>query len=152
MRIVVQRVLQARVLVGCDVVGEIERGLLLLVGVAPTDAALDLGVAARKVLDLRIFEDGDGKMNRSARETGAAILAVSQFTLFADTRRGRRPCFAEAARPDVAEPLFEAYVAALRAEGANVATGRFGAHMRVESVNDGPVTLILELAGTRSDE
>lgn len=152
MRIVVQRVLQARVLVGRDVVGEIGRGLLLLVGVAPSDVALDLTVAARKVLDLRIFEDGDGKMNRSARETGAAVLAVSQFTLFADTRRGRRPCFAEAAKPDVAEPLFEAYVAALRAEGANVATGRFGAHMRVESVNDGPVTLILELAGAPSDE
>ncbi|MEW5825997.1 MAG: D-aminoacyl-tRNA deacylase [Candidatus Bipolaricaulota bacterium] len=151
MRIVLQRVQRAAVRVAGEVLGEMAEGLVLLVGIAPDDVLLDVAAAARKVLDLRIFEDASGKMNLSARETGAGVMAVSQFTLFGDARKGRRPSFVAAARPEVAEPVFDAFVAALRAEGAQVAVGRFGAHMHLELVNDGPVTLVLELASAGSE-
>jgi D-tyrosyl-tRNA(Tyr) deacylase len=126
------------------VVGEIGRGLCVLVGVTHDD---DEGTARRladKVWNLRVFDDADGVMNRSLADAGGAALVVSQFTLYADTRRGRRPSWAAAAAPAVAEPLVEAFAAALRQLGAKVAGGRFGADMLVELVNDGPVTLMLE--------
>jgi len=146
MRIVVQRVDRASVDVEGSRVGEIGRGLLLLIGFAPDDGAVDLAKAANKIVTLRIFEDDAGKMNRSLREVGGEILAVSQFTLYADTRKGRRPSFVGAAPPGLAEPLFDAFVSALCAEGIHVETGTFGAKMTVELVNAGPVTLLLEVA------
>lgn len=146
MRIVLQRVERAAVRVGAEAVGSIGAGLLLLVGVGHGDDRLDLAAAARKILDLRVFQDAEGKMNLSLRELQGEVLAVSQFTLYGDTRKGRRPSYTHAAPPEVAEPVFNALVEALQAEGARVAMGRFGAHMSVELVNDGPVTLVLELA------
>ncbi len=146
MRIVLQRVARASVRVDAEEVGAIGRGLLILVGIGPEDERLDLAAAARKILDLRVFQDAKGKMNLSARDLGLEVLAVSQFTLYGDTHKGRRPSYLQAAPPEVAEPLFDDFAAALRAEGARVAVGRFGAHMAVELVNDGPVTLVLELA------
>ncbi len=145
MRLVVQRVRRASVDVGGDRIAEIERGLLLLVGIAPEDADVDLEKAAGKIVDLRIFEDDAGKMNRSLRDTGGQLLAVSQFTLYGDTRKGRRPSFVGAAPPEIAEPLFDAFVDAIRDQGVHVETGRFGAKMAVELVNDGPVTLLIEV-------
>ncbi|MDD5263674.1 MAG: D-aminoacyl-tRNA deacylase [Candidatus Bipolaricaulis sp.] len=145
MRIVLQRVARASVRVDAEEVGAIARGLLLLVGIAPTDGRLDLASIARKLGDLRVFEDENGKMNRSLRDAGGEILAVSQFTLYGDVRHGRRPSFTEAAGPDTAGPLFDALVASLRAEGLRVQTGRFGAKMAVDLVNDGPVTLVWEV-------
>ena len=152
MRIVLQRVTAASVSVDGEVVGAIGPGLLLLVGIAAADARLDLAEVARKVVLLRVFEDESGKMNRSIRDAGGEVLAVSQFTLYGDVRRGRRPSFTEAARPEVAEPVFDTFVAGLRAEGVRVETGRFGAKMAVELVNDGPVTLVLEVAAPESGE
>ena len=146
MRIVLQRVERAAVRVGAEAVGSIGAGLLLLVGVGHGDDRLDLAGAARKILDLRVFQDAEGKMNLSLRDLGGDVLAVSQFTLYGDTRKGRRPSYTHAAPPEVAEPVFNAFVRALQDEGARVAAGRFGAHMSVELVNDGPVTLVLELA------
>lgn len=146
MRVVLQRVERAAVRVGVEPVGSIGAGLLLLVGVGHGDDRLDLAAAARKILDLRVFPDAEGKMNLSLRDLGGDVLAVSQFTLYGDTRKGRRPSYTHAAPPKVAEPVFNAFVRALQAEGARVAVGRFGAHMSVELVNDGPVTLVLELA------
>ena len=146
MRIVLQRVLRASVRVDGEEVGSIERGLVLLVGIGGDDGPLDMAAAARKVVELRVFSDAEGKMNLSLRDLGLEILAVSQFTLYGDARKGRRPSYADAAPPQVARPLFGAFVAALRAEGATVREGRFGAHMLVDLVNDGPVTLLLELA------
>jgi len=145
-RIVLQRVERAAVRVGAEAVGSIGAGLLLLVGVGHGDDRLDLAGAARKILDLRVFQDAEGKMNLSLRELQGEVLAVSQFTLYGDTRKGRRPSYTHAAPPEIAEPVFDALVEALRAEGARVAVGRFGAQMSVELVNDGPVTLVLELA------
>lgn len=145
MRLVVQRVRRASVDVDGDRIAEIERGLLLLVGIAPEDADVDLRKAAGKIVDLRIFEDDAGKMNRSLRDVGGQLLAVSQFTLYGDTRKGRRPSFVGAAAPEVAEPLFDALVDAIRAQGVRVETGRFGAKMAVELVNDGPVTLLIKV-------
>jgi len=144
-RIVIQRVDRASVDVDGDRIAEIGSGLLLLVGIAPTDGGVDLSAAASKVANLRIFKDDEGKMNRSVLDRGGEILAVSQFTLYGDTRKGRRPSFIGAARPEVAEPLFDRFVDALRAEGVSVQTGRFGAMMDVELVNSGPVTLIVEM-------
>ena len=144
MRAVLQRVGSARVLVGDDEVGAIDAGLLVLLGVAPADTAGQARWMADKVVGLRVFADGDGKMNRDVQEAGGGVLVVSQFTLFADCKKGRRPSFTGAATPEVAAPLYEAFVAAVRAHGARVETGRFGADMRVELVNDGPVTLILD--------
>ena len=144
MRAVLQRVRRARVLVEGDAVGAIDGGLLVLLGVAPGDSADQARWMADKVVGLRVFADGDGKMNLDVREAGGAILVVSQFTLFGDCKKGRRPSFVGAATPEVATPLYEAFVAAIRAHGVRAETGRFGADMQVELVNDGPVTLILD--------
>ncbi len=143
MRIVLQRVARASVRVGGELVGQIGPGLLALVGVERDDDATALAWCARKLLELRIFTDAEGKMNLDVREAGGAVLLVSQFTLAASTRKGRRPSLGRAAPPEVAEPLFEELVAAV-AEEVPVARGRFGAAMEVELVNDGPVTFVLE--------
>jgi D-aminoacyl-tRNA deacylase len=144
MRIVLQRVARARVVVGERVTGEIERGLLLLVGFTEADGDETLRWMADKVVGLRVFADDEGRMNRSVDEVGGGLLVVSQFTLYGDARKGRRPSFIDAARPEVAIPLYERFVALLRRAGLRVETGEFGAMMDVELVNDGPVTLILE--------
>lgn len=144
MRVVVQRVLRASVRVDGAIVGEIGTGLLLLVGFAQGDGHDQLVWMAEKLVGLRIFADGDGKMNRSVMEASGSVLVVSQFTVYGDARKGRRPSFVDAAPPDIAVPLYEDFVATLRGTGATVATGQFGADMKVELVNDGPVTLILE--------
>ncbi len=144
MRALVQRVSEARVRVDGRVVGAIDAGLLVLVGVTHDDDPATARRLAEKVWHLRVFADDDGTMNRSLAETSRAALVVSQFTLYADTRRGRRPAWGAAAPAAVAEPLVGAFAAALVELGAAVATGRFGAHMTVELVNDGPVTLLLE--------
>ena len=146
MRIVLQRVTSASVDVNDRCIASIQRGLLLLVGIAPTDRDVDLRKLARKLSDLRIFEDAEGKMNRSLRDIQGDILAVSQFTLYADVSKGRRPSFIKAASPDLASPLFDDFVRALREEGHGVQTGQFGAKMSVKLENDGPVTLVLEVA------
>ena len=139
MRAVVQRVARARVTPG----GAIEGGLCILLGVAGGDDAAGAERLAGKVARLRIFEDGDGRFDRSLLDTGGAALVVSQFTLIADTSRGNRPSFSEAARPETAEPLYERFCMALRELGVTVETGVFGAKMQVELVNDGPVTIVL---------
>ena len=144
MRVLVQRVARAEVRVGARVTGGIGRGLLLLVGLTHADGEAELAWMADKVLGLRIFADAEGKMNLDVGEAGGAVLAVSQFTLYGDVRRGKRPSFVDAARPEAAEPLYERFVALLRGRGAHVETGEFGAMMEVELVNDGPVTLWLE--------
>ena len=131
--------------VGDEEVGAIGRGLCVLVGVTHEDGEAEAAKLADKLWGLRIFEDADGVMNVSAADASAEVLVVSQFTLYGDTSRGRRPSWIAAARPEVAEPLFDAVVAALRALGAPVATGRFRTDMQVELVNDGPVTLLLEV-------
>ncbi|MGH9012409.1 MAG: D-aminoacyl-tRNA deacylase [Acidimicrobiia bacterium] len=145
MRALVQRVTGARVRVGGEVVGEIGPGLCVLVGVTHDDTEAAAARLAEKVWHLRLFDDDTGVMNLPvAAITGGEALVVSQFTLYGDTRRGRRPSWTAAAPPGQAEPLVEAFVAALRGLGATVATGRFGTHMSVELVNDGPVTLMIE--------
>jgi D-tyrosyl-tRNA(Tyr) deacylase len=143
-RAVVTRVTSAGVEVDGETIGAIDGGLLVLLGVAATDGDDDVRYVARKVVDLRIFRDDAGAMNRSLAEAGGAILAVSQFTLLGDTRRGRRPSFIAAAPPERGRELYEHFIAELRALGATVATGRFGATMAVRSVNDGPVTILLD--------
>jgi D-tyrosyl-tRNA(Tyr) deacylase len=145
MRVVLQRVARARVTIDGRVAGEIGRGLLLLVGFTGTDTDEAGAWMADKVLGLRVFPDDEGKMNRSVDEVGGALLVVSQFTLYGDTRKGRRPSFVDAAAPALAIPLYERFVARLRAAApGRVETGEFGAMMDVELVNDGPVTLVLE--------
>ena len=144
MRIVIQRVSRAEVRVDNAVVGRIDQGMLLLVGIEKGDVEEDLDVFSEKVLHMRIFEDSAGKMNRSALDIGAGILVVSQFTLAADLSRGRRPGFERAAPPGEAEELYEGLVARLRRTPLRVETGRFRAFMEVELVNDGPVTFIVE--------
>ena len=144
MRAVVQRVSRAAVRVDGAVVGEIGAGLLVLLGVAADDGNADVDYVADKIAGLRIFEDSAGKMNRSVVEAGGAVLAVSQFTLFGDARRGKRPSFDAAARPERANELYEACIARLRAAGLQVETGKFQASMQVELVNDGPVTILLD--------
>jgi len=144
MRIVLQRVSRANVTVGGRVTGEIGRGLLLLVGFTEGDTEDALAWMAEKVTGLRIFPDDEGKMNRSVEEIDGSLLVVSQFTLYGDTRKGRRPSFVDAARPETAIPLYERFLQMLRATGRPVRTGEFGAMMDVELVNDGPVTLVLE--------
>lgn len=144
MRVVLQRVSRARVAVEGRTTGEIGRGLLLLAGFTEGDGEESLAWMAEKVATLRVFPDGEGKMNRSVGEAGGALLVVSQFTLYGDARKGRRPSFVAAARPEAAVPLYERFLALLRATGLPVSTGEFGAMMEVELVNDGPVTLILE--------
>jgi D-tyrosyl-tRNA(Tyr) deacylase len=144
MRAVVQRVAQARVEVGRDTVGAIGRGVLVLLGVARGDTGTDATYLAEKTAGLRIFEDHEGKMNLALGEVGGAVLAVSQFTLLGDCRKGRRPGFTEAAPPELADTLYGEYVAALRARDLTVATGVFRAEMQVHLINDGPVTLLLD--------
>ena len=150
MRAVVQRVSRARVLVDDERVGEIGRGLCVLLGVADGDDAAVAERLAGKVARLRIFENDDGKFDRSVLDEGGGALVVSQFTLIADTAKGNRPSFAAAAPPEVAEPVYEAFCDALADEGVEVARGRFGARMRVEIANDGPVTIVLDAGGTRT--
>jgi D-tyrosyl-tRNA(Tyr) deacylase len=144
MKAVLQRVSRAKVLVADELVGEIERGLCVLVGVAQTDTESDAEALAEKIATLRIFEDAAGKMNLAVSEVSGSVLAVSQFTLLADTRRGRRPSFTFAMEPTRAEQLFERFCDAVRLRGLRVETGRFGASMRVELVNEGPVTILLD--------
>jgi D-tyrosyl-tRNA(Tyr) deacylase len=144
MRAVLQRVTRASVTIEGRVVGQIGRGLVVLLGVEQDDAEADAQQLADKVVQLRIFDDSDGKMNLALAEIGGAVLVVSQFTLLADCRKGRRPSFVQAAPPDVAERLYETFVAAVGAQGVLVATGQFRAMMQVELVNDGPVTVILD--------
>jgi D-tyrosyl-tRNA(Tyr) deacylase len=144
MRVVLQRVRRARVVVESEVVGEIGHGLLVLLGIAPTDTAEQARWLAEKIVGLRVFEDDAGKMNRDVTEVGSGVLVVSQFTLYGGCAKGRRPSFIGAAAPDLAVPLYEAFVNAVRAQGVPTATGRFGAMMQVELVNDGPVTLIVD--------
>jgi len=144
-RIVLQRVKEASVTVEGETISAIGPGLLLLVGVANNDGESEAGWLAEKISGLRIMGDEDGKMNRSVKDTGGAVLAVSQFTLLADTRKGRRPSFIEAAQPDEAEPLFDYFCERLQAAGVGqVEKGRFGAMMDVALINDGPVTIVME--------
>ena len=144
MRAVIQRVKKSSVKAGNEIVGQIGKGLLVLLGVARDDAAKDADYLANKIINLRIFEDPDGKMNRSLLETGGELLVVSQFTLLADCRKGRRPSFIEAAEPQKATDLYETFVDRVREKGVKVQTGRFRAMMEVALINDGPVTLIIE--------
>ena len=144
MRAVVQRAARGRVTVDGAEVGAIGPGLVVLLGVKVGDTADDACYLAERVANLRIMEDAQGKMNLSVRDTGGAVLVVSQFTLYGDTRKGRRPSFVEAARPEAANEFYERFVTELRALGLRVATGRFQAMMQVELVNDGPVTLLVE--------
>ena len=144
MRAVVQRVSRAAVSVDGAVTGAIERGLLVLLGVAPGDTEAEARWLADKVVGLRVFNDADGKMNLDVAEVSGAILIVSQFTLHGDCRKGRRPSFIGAAPPEIAIPLYESFVNAIKAQGIPAATGRFGAMMQVELVNDGPVTLLVD--------
>jgi D-tyrosyl-tRNA(Tyr) deacylase len=144
MRAVLQRVTRARVTISGEEVGAIERGLLVLLGVAPTDTPEEARWLADKVVGLRLFADAEGKMNLSVADVSGAVLVVSQFTLYGDCRKGRRPSFIGAAAPERAVPLYEEFINAIKAHGVPTATGRFGAMMQVELVNDGPVTLLLD--------
>ena len=148
MRVVLQRVSRAAVRVDGQVTGQIGAGFVVLVGFAPADTDDTLGWMADKILSLRLFADAAGKMNRSLDEVGGAVLVVSQFTLYGDAHKGRRPSFIDAAPPEVAKPLYEKFVTLLRERGAGsgirIESGVFGAMMEVELVNDGPVTLLLE--------
>ncbi|HNO12555.1 MAG TPA: D-aminoacyl-tRNA deacylase [bacterium] len=144
MRIVAQRVTKASVSIEGRITGAIEKGLVLLIGIRNGDTSDEMKFFSEKCLHLRIFEDADGKMNRSILDVNGSILAVSQFTLYADTSKGRRPNFLDAARPEIAEPLYNEFVAHLRLHNVHVETGIFGAMMEVEIHNSGPVTIILE--------
>ncbi len=144
MRAIVQRVSQASVTVAGNVVGAIDQGLLVLLGIGEGDTEEEARWVGHKVANLRIFADADDKMNLSVQDIGGEVLAISQFTLYGDTNRGFRPSFVHAAPPDIAEPLVECFVTAVRAEGVPVETGVFGAMMEVALVNDGPVTIIIE--------
>ncbi len=144
MRAVLQRVTRASVVIDSETVGSIGPGLLVLLGVAQGDGPEEAQRLATKTVDLRIFADEESQFNRSLLESGGAALVVSQFTLLADVRKGRRPSFAGAAPPEEASRLVDSFAAALRERGVSVATGRFGAHMRVELENDGPVTIVLD--------
>jgi D-tyrosyl-tRNA(Tyr) deacylase len=144
MRAVIQRVRRAKVTVGDEITGEIGVGWLVLLGVAPTDTRKDVDWLADKVANLRAFADDAGKMSLSVQDVCGSVLVVSQFTLYGDCSKGRRPSFIGAAPPEVAEPLYEAFAIALKALGVPVATGRFAADMQVELANDGPVTFVLE--------
>lgn len=144
MRAVLQRVTRASVRVGGETVGEIGRGLVVLLGIARDDAEPDVQYLAEKIAALRIFDDAEGRMNLAVAEVGGALLVISQFTLYGDVRRGRRPSWIEAAPPETAEPLYEAFVRAAASRVARVETGSFRAMMEVELVNDGPVTILLD--------
>ncbi|MEO1781071.1 D-aminoacyl-tRNA deacylase [Enterococcus diestrammenae] len=146
MRAVIQRVSEARVTIDGAVVGEIGQGFVVLLGIHEEDGLEDVSYLVRKISMMRVFEDDEGKMNRSLASLadGGAILSISQFTLYADTKKGNRPSFVKAARPEVAIPLYEAFNQKLRDAGLTVATGEFGADMKVALVNDGPVTIIID--------
>ncbi|WDI42887.1 D-aminoacyl-tRNA deacylase [Bremerella sp. P1] len=144
MRGVIQRVLEAHVKVDGQVVGQIDQGLVVLLGVAQGDTEADLKYLVEKTIHLRIFEDDDGKMNRSVLDVGGSILAISQFTLLGDCRKGRRPSFISAAKPEEATAMYDAYVSRIREQGVTVETGIFQADMKVHLVNDGPVTVMLD--------
>lgn len=144
MRAVVQKVASSKVTVEENITGQIDKGLLVLLGVTHEDTISDVDYMIDKILNLRIFEDEDGKMNLSLKDVGGELLVVSQFTLFGDCRKGRRPSFTEAAKPEFANELYEEFVAKARANGVTVGTGKFRAHMMVELVNDGPVTMLLD--------
>ena len=144
MRVVLQRVSHASVTVEEKVIGKIQRGFLLLVGVTHDDAMEDMEYLVRKIVQMRIFEDEEGKLNRSIQDIGGKILSVSQFTLYADTKKGNRPSFSKAAPGDVAIEMFEQFNGLLRETGVPVETGQFGADMKVELLNDGPVTILLD--------
>ncbi len=146
MRAVIQRVRSSRVLVEGEIVGEIGPGLLVLLGIRTEDGMEQTRWLAEKIVGLRIFEDEAGKMNRDIRESQGSILVVSQFTLYGDCQKGRRPSFIAAARPEAAEPLYEAFIKQIKLQGVPSATGRFGADMQVELINDGPVTLLVDTA------
>ncbi len=144
MRVILQRSLDAKVEVDGAITGQINHGFVLLVGITHEDTEADVKYVADKVVNLRLFEDEDGKMNHSILEKGGSILSVSQFTLYGDTKKGRRPSFSMAAKPDYAQPLYELFNEELRLQGIQVETGVFGAMMNVSLVNDGPVTLLVE--------
>jgi D-tyrosyl-tRNA(Tyr) deacylase len=144
MRAVVQRVSRAKVTVESEITGEIGKGFLILLGVAEGDTVEDAVMMADKLVGLRIFEDAEGKMNLALADIGGAMLVVSQFTLLGDCRKGRRPSFIAAARPEIAEALYRTFVAEVQGRGITVATGRFQTHMDVELINDGPVTLLVD--------
>ena len=146
MKVVIQRSKQASVTVDGNVTGAIDKGYVLLVGITHTDTAEDVAYCAKKVAELRLWEDEEGKMNRSILEVGGDILSVSQFTLYGETKKGRRPSFTSAARPEQAKPMWDEFNNALRAAGLRVETGIFGAMMDVALVNDGPVTIIVDSA------
>ncbi|MGM9810681.1 MAG: D-aminoacyl-tRNA deacylase [Paludibacteraceae bacterium] len=146
MRIVVQRVTSASVRIDSSVVGEIRKGFLLLVGITHTDTRAEVEYVAKKVAQLRVFEDEDGKMNLALKDIGGSVLSVSQFTLYGDCSHGNRPSFIQAARPEQAEPLYDYFNQVLREQyGLHVETGCFGANMKVELLNDGPVTILIEI-------
>ena len=145
MRVVVQRCSRAEVRIDGAVVGKIGQGFMLLVGITETDTQAEAELLAKKIAQLRVFEDADGKMNLSLREVEGAVLSISQFTLYADCRKGNRPSFIRAARPEQASPLYDYFNQTLRtAYGLQVETGRFGADMKVDFINDGPVTILLD--------
>lgn len=144
MRAVIQRVKQASVSVAEEVLGEINQGFVVLLGIHETDQADDVAYLVRKISKLRVFEDESGKMNQDLAAVAGSILSISQFTLYADTKKGNRPSFVKAARPEVAIPLYEAFNEQLRALGIPVTTGEFGADMAVSLINDGPVTIIID--------
>ena len=147
MRVVVQRCTRAEVRIDGAVVGTIGRGFMLLVGVTDGDTKEEADVLAKKVAQMRVFEDEQGKMNLSLHEVGGAILSISQFTLYADCKKGNRPSFIKAARPETAAPLYDYFNEVLRSQyGLQVETGRFGADMKVDFINDGPVTILLDTA------
>lgn len=144
MRAVIQRVIRGKVSVGCETVGEIGPGLVVLLGVGVGDCEGDTRYLAEKTVNLRIFDDGEGKLNCSIRDLGLPVLVVSQFTLYGDCRKGRRPSFSQAAPPEIGEALYELFCREIENYGISIAKGRFRSHMTVEIVNDGPVTILLE--------
>ena len=144
MKVVIQRVSQAQVAIDEQIVGRIKQGFMVLVGIHQEDTPEDVAYVVGKISKLRVFEDDEGKMNRSIQEIEGSILSISQFTLYAKTKKGNRPSFIEAARPDVAIPLYELFNQQLEAEGIAVATGEFGADMQVSLTNDGPVTIVID--------
>ena len=145
MRVVVQRCSRAEVRIDGEIVGQIEKGFVLLVGITDTDSQEQADVLAKKIAHLRVFEDAEGKMNLALNEVGGAVLSISQFTLYADCRKGNRPSFIRAARPETAAPLYDYFNDILRSQyQIRVETGRFGADMKVDFINDGPVTILLD--------
>ena len=145
MRVVLQRCSRAEVRIGGQVVGKIDKGFMALVGITDGDSKAEVEPVAKKVAQMRVFEDAEGKMNLGLKDVGGAILSISQFTLYADCKKGNRPSFIHAARPEVAEPLYDYFNNILRTQyGLHVETGRFGADMKVDFINDGPVTIILD--------